>query len=403
MKHFFTITLLILFCHTLKVVPQEVQQGNLYTLISQIKNAMPVINSYEFEVPNTSQQDSFAVLVETILAQNYPGADTLAALQGYKLIEWYDTAYQNRRYYVLMETQANQTGGVEYGWGTYLFYPEGSDRLIIEVPHPLHDINTWRVGFNLFQRLGFKYMLLAGTHRYANGTDPAPADVAHNTSNIFHTVHQKVSSQAQYSYQVHGFSRSDYPDIVLSNGTSSPYTVIDTLATELSLQAFSVGVYDGFNYSAYGATTNTQGQWSRANGYSFIHMELERFIRDSEFEWGKVIDAIEQTFIIIPTKISTPIFKQPDQIQLFSNYPNPFNPGTSFRFILPDRETIRLTVFDITGRLIRDLYNGIIPAGNHHIQWDGRDQHDNLVASGVYIFVLNSSRQRLYQKIYHIK
>jgi hypothetical protein len=78
----------------------------------------------------------------------------------------------------------------------------------------------------------------------------------------------------------------------------------------------------------------------------------------------------------------------PLSVKLFPNYPNPFNPGTTIEFDLPHNGAATLTVYDLNGRLIKQLINGYYRSGLHKTEWDGRDQHGKAVASGAYIIVL---------------
>jgi hypothetical protein len=66
------------------------------------------------------------------------------------------------------------------------------------------------------------------------------------------------------------------------------------------------------------------------------------------------------------------------------NYPNPFNPSTTISFTLPSAGSARLSVYDITGRKVRELVNGQMGAGVHSVVWDGRDEGGNAVSSGLY-------------------
>lgn len=65
-------------------------------------------------------------------------------------------------------------------------------------------------------------------------------------------------------------------------------------------------------------------------------------------------------------------------------YPNPFNPATDISFSLPQSDQVELAVYDIAGRLVKSLVRGPMEAGNHSIHWDGRDDHGQGLASGVY-------------------
>jgi|GEM_PF-2494563 len=67
------------------------------------------------------------------------------------------------------------------------------------------------------------------------------------------------------------------------------------------------------------------------------------------------------------------------------NYPNPFNAATRIRFALPQDSEIELTVFDLGGRLVHELFNGSRSAGNHEMIWDGRNREGNELSSGIYL------------------
>lgn len=68
-----------------------------------------------------------------------------------------------------------------------------------------------------------------------------------------------------------------------------------------------------------------------------------------------------------------------------AGYPNPFNPRTTLRFALPDPGPVTLDVHDLAGRLVRRLAGGSLPAGEHEVIWDGRDDAGRAVASGQYL------------------
>ena len=74
---------------------------------------------------------------------------------------------------------------------------------------------------------------------------------------------------------------------------------------------------------------------------------------------------------------------------LEDNYPNPFNPGTSITFEIPQAGRVRLDVFDLAGRRVKTLQDGWISQGRHTVQWDGRDTQGNGVASGQYFYRLS--------------
>ena len=75
----------------------------------------------------------------------------------------------------------------------------------------------------------------------------------------------------------------------------------------------------------------------------------------------------------------------PEDYSLEQNFPNPFNPGTTIPFSLPERSVVTIKIFNIMGQEIRQLVTESYQAGKHHITWDGKNEKGNRSASGIYI------------------
>jgi flagellar hook assembly protein FlgD len=71
----------------------------------------------------------------------------------------------------------------------------------------------------------------------------------------------------------------------------------------------------------------------------------------------------------------------PTCVQLYENYPNPFNPLTTIRYGLPNRSHVALTVYNTLGQRVALLQNGEQEAGYHEVMFDGRG-----LSSGVYYY-----------------
>ena len=85
----------------------------------------------------------------------------------------------------------------------------------------------------------------------------------------------------------------------------------------------------------------------------------------------------------------------PGTIALAQNYPNPFNPLTGIAFALSEQSAVSMQVYDVSGRLVRVLLDReITPAGRHETVWDGRDDAGRLVASGTYLYRLETGQFR---------
>jgi flagellar hook assembly protein FlgD len=69
---------------------------------------------------------------------------------------------------------------------------------------------------------------------------------------------------------------------------------------------------------------------------------------------------------------------------LEQNFPNPFNPVTTVMFSLPEKGEVDLGVYDVSGRLVKTLYQGVMDQGKHKATWDGTNTAGRAVSSGVY-------------------
>jgi hypothetical protein len=91
----------------------------------------------------------------------------------------------------------------------------------------------------------------------------------------------------------------------------------------------------------------------------------------------------------------------PKAFELLQGYPNPFNPTTIVKYQLPVQSKVTLEVYNTLGQKIRTLVNESLPAGLHQVQWNGSNDNQKVVASGLYLIkfiaVTEISHQR-YQK-----
>ena len=87
------------------------------------------------------------------------------------------------------------------------------------------------------------------------------------------------------------------------------------------------------------------------------------------------------------TAVLTPAATRPGQHRLGDSYPNPFNPAVVLPLDLAeDAERVSLTVYDVLGRRVRQVWQGPLEAGSHRLVWDGRDETGKDVAAGVYLY-----------------
>lgn len=89
----------------------------------------------------------------------------------------------------------------------------------------------------------------------------------------------------------------------------------------------------------------------------------------------------------------------PQTFTLEQNYPNPFNSGSVIRFALPTAQRVRLTVYSLAGQQVATLVQGVRQAGSYAVNWDGRDGRGQPLATGVYLYRLQTAEETRTEKL----
>jgi len=74
----------------------------------------------------------------------------------------------------------------------------------------------------------------------------------------------------------------------------------------------------------------------------------------------------------------------PAATALHQNFPNPFNPETTLYYTLSEQTLVEIAIFDLKGRVVRKLLSEIHEPGEHSLVWDGRNDQDRELPSGIY-------------------
>ncbi len=173
-------------------------------------------------------------------------------------------------------------------------------------------------------------------------------------------------------------------------------------ASEINNQGFTVerALGETNQFSAIGfvpgsATSATEKQYSfkdippAASRYKY---RLKQIDFNGDFSYSSVIE-VENTV--------------PEHFRLLQNYPNPFrariNPVTTIGYDLHESGRIRLRIFDVLGRTVRELIDARAEAGRHEIQWDGRDLQGRLLPAGLYFYELEAGGHTLRKSLLLIR
>ena len=147
-------------------------------------------------------------------------------------------------------------------------------------------------------------------------------------------------------------------------------SIIDSIFTQLDI------VYTCMEAEATG---------NRASGLSFISkdhaVKNSKHAREMENELLSLL--MQETD---DGGVYSPII---EKVKLHGNYPNPFNPETTISFDLLQDSKVNITIYNIKGQKVKILVNESLIKGIHEVLWNGRNNHNRLVASGVYLYKLN--------------
>jgi arabinogalactan endo-1,4-beta-galactosidase len=85
------------------------------------------------------------------------------------------------------------------------------------------------------------------------------------------------------------------------------------------------------------------------------------------------------------------------------NYPNPFNPITTLRYDLPEDAFVRITVYDMLGKVVSNLLNTNQSSGNKSVQWNATNNQGQPVSAGLYLYTIEAGDFRQTKKMILLK
>ncbi len=89
----------------------------------------------------------------------------------------------------------------------------------------------------------------------------------------------------------------------------------------------------------------------------------------------------------------------PTRVTLDQNYPNPFNPSTDISLYIPETQQVSVDIYNIRGQVVKNLISEILSIGHYTIHWDGKNENNNAVASGIYFYVLTTDDEKVTKKM----
>lgn len=153
-----------------------------------------------------------------------------------------------------------------------------------------------------------------------------------------------------------------------------------------------VGAAFGFteaNHGQRGWLGGEEDTWTRIGGnYS---LAIEPIIVDAE-EGMQEMKSMPGNGVAV---LATP--------QLAGAYPNPFNPQTVLEYSVPQEMGVKLSIYDVRGKLVRHLVSGQQSTGIHRVTWMGDDSDGRRMASGVYLAQFRAGAVNQSQRLLLVK
>ena len=93
----------------------------------------------------------------------------------------------------------------------------------------------------------------------------------------------------------------------------------------------------------------------------------------------------------------------PDKFYVSSNYPNPFNPTTRFYIDVPEAGNLSVKVYDVNGKLVKELMDTYVNKGRVQSRWSGKNEFDMMSPTGIYFLRVETSSNYHVQKLALVK
>ncbi len=172
----------------------------------------------------------------------------------------------------------------------------------------------------------------------------------------------KFDNGSQGAYNV------DYPDCIEAYGGSKVCLNYDGTTYHAAIQ------YEG----KFGSSTKPAKLVYLAFPFETVYPETNR---------NKIMERVVQ-FFGATTSIDDVVENVPAEFQLQQNYPNPFNSSTIIQYQLPQQSQVELVILNLLGENVKSLVNENQGSGWHRVIWDGTNEADAKVASGIYLYQL---------------
>ena len=128
---------------------------------------------------------------------------------------------------------------------------------------------------------------------------------------------------------------------------------------------------------------------SQVTGCGFIIDDVNY----SDYLYSSLFDCISASTLGSENEINPTVFK------LYQNHPNPFNPTTKIRYQLAKNSHVKISIFNMMGKLVKILADEVQSSGFRSIKWNGKNSDNDKVSSGVYFYSIQSGEFQATKKM----
>jgi hypothetical protein len=239
----------------------------------------------------------------------------------------------------------------------------------------------------------------ATIHYTTNGMDPTESSPVYGgTVHIASTTTLKARAYKS-GWNPSGIASGIYEITgTVSTPTFSPSPGTYTIAQDVGIGCSTSGATIHY-------TTNGMDPTESSPVYGgTVHIASTTTLKARAYKSGWNPSLVASVLYTITTGVEeNPLDKKATDFHLDQNYPNPFNPETRIRFELPKIGRVNLAVYDIRGNLIRTLVDSERNTGVYEVIWDGKNNAEEKVFSGIYIFRMSAAGHMLIRKMSFVK
>lgn len=248
--------------------------------------AAGVSATQSYDAPTAVERVDAGIGLARLVIGDGAGATGLLGQLGFTVSVYVDPATGRRYAMALSETTTGRA------WGLYLVDLSTPLGLCIAVPHPKSDAHCEQLALRLWRAVPGSMLAMAAVHR---GAAEKNADHSHNTASVFHHLWTTVlGPRGVPQLQIHGFDNSSATEqVVVSTGAGPVTPAAVRIADEIAATGLvTTRSWDGTANPNLDATTNQQGIAADTNDWVWVHVELNRTVRDTTTLWQPAIDAI---------------------------------------------------------------------------------------------------------------